>query len=106
MDRPHDQPSVEAKLQALMDRERRRLLFGLLQVPAEAGGAGGDDRIVVDGGERSVFMHHDHLPKLDAIGFIEYDRAAGRVTRGPEFDSNDSLLRLLADTREDFPGDW
>ncbi|WP_101297118.1 DUF7344 domain-containing protein [Halegenticoccus soli] len=40
-------------------------------------------------------LHHVHLPKLEKRGYIRYDRETGTITKGPNFDEIDSVLRSL-----------
>ena len=42
----------------------------------------------------SVILHHTHLPKLDQLGFIEYDPNSQTVVRGQRFDELRPVLRL------------
>lgn len=41
-----------------------------------------------------------HLPKIADYGFVEWDRDANIVTRGPQFDDLRPLLEIIADPRE------
>jgi len=83
-------PPPDRLFAALADRQRRRVLWYLLEespasVPeladvlagwrlADGDDVGGDDhdRLVAS-------LHHSHLPLLDEAGLAEYDRAAGTV---------------------------
>lgn len=51
-------------------------------------------------------FHHVHLPKLEAAGFIEWDRDSGTITRGPRFEEIEPLLGLIRDRRDELPDDW
>lgn len=53
-----------------------------------------------------VGLHHNHLPKLQEAGFVDWDRRTGRVTRGPEFEAIEPLLVLIDDHRDELPDDW
>lgn len=58
------------------------------------------DSLEVAGAEKTVVrMHHVHLPKLSDYGFVEWERDADVVTRGPRFDEVEPLLDLLDDDR-------
>jgi len=51
-------------------------------------------------GEKSIeplqfALHHDHLPRLEEMGFIKWDREASEVYRGPRFDDIEPLLEVL-----------
>lgn len=49
-------------------------------------------------------MYHNHLPKLQAAGVIEWDRDGGTVTRGTEFDAIEPAVRLFATNQHVLPG--
>lgn len=104
---------------ALADGQQRRLLVGLLErdpqrVPvlsdpsreiARAHGAFrreflSSDRTLADVDKERVRAHCVHLPQLTEDGFVEWDRDASVVTRGPRFDEMEPLLELLNDQRE------
>lgn len=102
------QPSFNEMLDALASVKRRTLLVALLEHNPQ------DVSPVVDTDdetERAVkkqrlAMKHFHLPKLTALGFIEWDRENGDVSKGPTFDEIRPLLELLDDHHADLPGDW
>ncbi|RDI71921.1 DUF7344 domain-containing protein [Halopelagius longus] len=55
----------------------------------------------VDGGDKELLRtHHVHLPKLDGFDFIEWDREAHVVTKGPRFDDMRPLIEPLEDRGE------
>lgn len=43
---------------------------------------------------------HTHLPKLDNLGIIVWDREAGTITRGPLWDDVEPLIELIRDKEE------
>lgn len=51
-----------------------------------------------------VALAHNHLPKLDAYGVVDFDRTANVVAPGPEFDAVEPLLRLLETHADELPG--
>ncbi|WP_312909434.1 DUF7344 domain-containing protein [Natronosalvus caseinilyticus] len=84
-------PSVEPLFEALADARRRYVLSLLLARPEvsleelcdEVVGwerAGADDA-VVRGSMITVSLVHNHVPKLDEVGLVDYDAENGRVTR-------------------------
>jgi hypothetical protein len=51
-------------------------------------------------------FYHVHLPKLDATGFIDWERDSGLITRGSRFEEIEPLLRLMSSHRDELPTDW
>lgn len=51
-------------------------------------------------------IHHRHLPKLDDAGFIDWDRKADIITRGPRFDEIAPLIELMVNHRDELPDGW
>ncbi|MFC7155252.1 hypothetical protein ACFQPA_07260 [Halomarina halobia] len=64
----------------------------------------GGQRSIPEDRETMIQMHHVHLPKLADHGFVRWDREAGTVTRGPQFDDIRPLLTVLIENRDDLPG--
>lgn len=80
----------------LRDPARRRLVVSLAEsnprsVDEFANGAADADRSAIQ-------LHHLHLPKLEAAGYITWDRDAGTVVKGPDWDELTPFLDLLEDT--------
>lgn len=51
-------------------------------------------------------LHHVHLPKLDAFGYLAWDPDRRRVGTGPLFHAVEPAVRLLAEQQHELPGDW
>lgn len=51
-------------------------------------------------------LYHAHLPKLAESGYIEWDRDANSIRRGPNYDAIAPLLRLMRDHADELPGGW
>jgi len=49
----------------------------------------------------SADVYHNHLPKLDDLGFVSWDRENGVVATGPQFEEIRPLLELLADNGDE-----
>lgn len=49
---------------------------------------------------------YDHLPQLNRVGLIEWDRDANTITRGPNFDDVRPLLELIRNHRDELPDGW
>lgn len=94
---------LDTVLNALGDRQRRRLLFALREenplTVSESTVDGHSGRTYLDGLERDglVSMYHAHLPKLDAAGYIEWNRETGEVVRGQEWEEIATVLDLFDD---------
>lgn len=108
--------------EALANVRRRRLLVGLLyHDPQPVPELTGEDRKLLGANESLldelldrprgstsddtalVQLYHVHLPMLAENGFIEWQRDAHVVTKGPQFDDLEPLLRLLDAHRVDPP---
>lgn len=96
---------------ALAHLYRRQLLFALF----EANPQDGDDLNVRDLLEGETMndlaaprleLRHVHLPKLAAIGFIEWDPESGKFSRGPKWDEIVPILQLMDDNRGELPREW
>ncbi|AHG01886.1 hypothetical protein HALLA_00915 (plasmid) [Halostagnicola larsenii XH-48] len=46
-------------------------------------------------------LHHVHLPKLTEAGYITWNADTHTIRRGPNFDENAPLLRLMADHEDE-----
>lgn len=93
---------------ALSHIQRRKLLMALAQHnpqdPSPVSVA--EDETEAEAVEQIINMRHIHLPKLEEYGFIEWDREAGEVTKGPKFEEIRPLLELLDDHQDELPSDW
>jgi hypothetical protein len=100
--------SFEACLEALGHVERRRLLLSLLNGTSDEDRAVTLDQLDSDAEDETLklSMHHVHLPKLEASGFIDADRQQHFVTRGPRFNEIQPLLELLDNNRGQLPDGW
>lgn len=97
----------DAALDALGHVQRRELLFALLErgrrgdsTVALADSAAGTDTY-----EHRVTTDDTHLPKLVEYGYVDWNRDAGAVERGPDFDEIEPLLELLSDHRDELSDD-
>jgi hypothetical protein len=95
---------------ALSDPYRRELLVALLKANPQ------DDEDIDPLNTASDFeketdilkieMFHTHLPKLEEEGFIEWDREAGQIRKGPNWDEIAPLLQLIQDHHDELPAGW
>jgi len=107
------QPEKDTKLgralDMLSDSYRRELLLALLEHNPQ----NDDDRDPLDIIDPplepevlEIELFHKHLPKLEDQGFIEWNRDTGKISKGPDWDDIEPLLRLIKDHREELPADW
>lgn len=68
-------------------RDRERIEFDALAA-AVADGPG-------DRTGAAIRLRHAHLPKLDALGVVDWKRADGAVARGVAFEAVEGLLAAL-----------
>lgn len=47
-------------------------------------------------------LHHIHLPKLEGAGYIDRDPRATTISRGPDIDDIEPLLRALSTRHHDW----
>lgn len=57
-------------------------------------------------GQFRAELYHNHLPRLDRAGFVEWDRRSDTVARGPNFEEIEPLVGLMDDHRDELPAGW
>ncbi|WP_255151374.1 ArsR/SmtB family transcription factor [Halorarius halobius] len=85
--------TLGAALDALSAAQRRRVLLKLADgepIPVDDLTAGADDRR-----QATVELHHRHLPRLDDAGYVAWDRTAGQLRRGENWNDVAPLLAAL-----------
>jgi len=100
--------TFDEKLDALGHIQRRTLLRALVTSNPQD-----DESVVIDASEsadtelaRLVELQHITLPKLEAYGFIRWNRKTNEVSKGPTFEEIRPLLELLVDHEDQLPGGW
>lgn len=58
-----------------------------------------------DSQKLTIELIHNHLPKLEGEGFIEWDRETQTVSKGPRFPQVEPALTVLLSHAEKFPAD-
>jgi hypothetical protein len=105
-----DKPELDEIFFVLANEHRRRLLDDLLEHNSQVGTDfhhRADEPI--DEGELdrlNIEMIHIHLPKLEEMDFIWWDKATLTVRRGPRFDEIRPLLELMDNHADELPVDW
>lgn len=105
-----DRPNldIDGALRSFANPYRRQLLVTLLAHNPEDETAIPDD-LTTDDEELELMlieMEHNHLPKLEELGLIEWDRENGVVRRGPTFQELRPLLELMVKHSDELPDGW
>lgn len=106
---PSEEVPLNAVFSALSHPLRRRVLATIHDSsPQSSGGFEPEDFVRRDGPhERPVLeLHHNHLPRLDSAGFVDWDDETDTVTRGPRFEEIRPVLSVLRTNSDALPGDW
>ena len=103
--------SVDRAFEALANPHRRQLLFALVTANPQADD--GLDPLNLLAEEASegpsvsrAGLRHVHLPKLADMGFVEWDRDAGDVSKGPDWDELAPVLQALSDSGDERSERW
>ena len=100
---------VDAIFESLANVYRRRVLVALMeQHPQEDGDLRVPDDILRDtevSREVTTRMYHVHLPKLDDVGFIQWNRESDTVEIGARFDEIRPLLQLVYENVDELAED-
>jgi hypothetical protein len=95
-------------LNALADSYRRELLLSLLnhnpQDDDDSDPLDIHDSDFVEESQFDIFMYH--LPMLDQLGIIEWERESEEIVKGPDWDEFAPLLKLIANHKDELPAGW
>ena len=95
---------------ALSNPYRRQLLVALLDHNPQDDEDSDPLNIVADDEENKEILQsqmvHTHLPKLEEMGFIEWDREENRISTGPRWDDLAPILHLIEDHQDELPEGW
>ena len=100
---------MDDALEALASAYRRRLLVALLDHNPQDDDDQTPVEMTVSDTQSDLLqaeMVHKHLPKLDDLGFIAWDREADEIAKGPRFAELRPLLELLDRHSEELPEGW
>lgn len=108
MPRTTGELSFNDALRALAHRNRRRLLVALLRADRDEAVSVPEEIGVRDSEVETlrILFGHKHLPLLEELGIVSWDRADFTVSRGPNFGELRTLLALLDEHQQDLPGPW
>jgi hypothetical protein len=92
----------------LADPYRRRLLLTLLESNPEDETDIPEDLTTTDEEleKMLIAMTHVHLPKLESLDVIEWDRERNVVRKGANFEGLRPLLELIENHRDELPDEW
>lgn len=98
-------PGIDRVLDSLAPRHRRWVLLMLKRGTIE------HETDLTVRGESDVEnlefdLVHNHLPKLEEAGYIEWDRDTGEISRGPRFDEIEPILELIENHPDELPPGW
>lgn len=98
----------DALFTALSDRYRRRILCRLLEHDPEETLSMPEEihRGATDLETLETMLYHTHLPKLEEMGFIYWDRKANIIRPGPQFDEIRPYLDVIYSHRDKLPDQW
>lgn len=103
-----DSITLQALFDALRHPERRQVLVRLNDFPPATDDAVELEAVFRDDylDDAAVSLHHVHLPKLDAAGFVDWDPDRRVISHGRRFDAIAPLIDLLEDHHHDLPVEW
>lgn len=97
--------------EALANPYRQQVLFALVEANPQDDHNRDPMGLLADGetdnpAVTQIALTHTHLPKLADMGFIEWNRETGEISKGPDWDEIAPLLQLLHDHRDELPESW
>ncbi|MFC5368682.1 helix-turn-helix domain-containing protein [Salinirubrum litoreum] len=105
----HTGSSLSEQFDILSSPYRRRILVAVANRNPRDEDELRSEGIADDDENLDVFeqkLYHNHLPKLDAAGFIDWNRETGTITRGPRFDEIRPLIKLMTEHQDELPAGW
>jgi hypothetical protein len=96
-------------MEALSNPYRRQLLLALLEHNPQDDSDQDPLRHATDAEESEELrteLVHNHLPKLEEMGFIEWDRETNEIRKGANWDDIAPLLELIENHRDELPPGW
>lgn len=105
---PTERTEVDQLLKALSSQTRRHIVTSLAKnnrssssdLAIEELGIATADEVEA----REVLLYHQHLPRLDDVGLIEWDEDTGVATRGPWFEDSRPLIESIVELEDERAG--
>lgn len=101
--------SLDQALSALSETARRRVLLAITEDSPRQQETFETGKFAPASPDRETTrmeLYHQHLPRLDETGYIDWEEDTGRVGRGADFDEIRPLLDLLDDHPDKLPASW
>ena len=104
-----DDPAFDRALRAMANPYRRQLLVALLDHnpqddddldPLDITSGAGEPKVL------KIELVHNHLPLLEELGCIAWDRDTNEISKGPRWTEVAPLIELIHDHREELPQGW
>jgi hypothetical protein len=89
--------------QTLSHAIRRRVISQLASVEPASQLPVEDVDFPESDGTVNLCLYHNHLPKLDAVDIIDWDRNDGLIERGEHFPEVADFLETVAEIRDEIP---
>ncbi len=102
-------PGPDDLFEALSDPYRRQLLVALLDHNPQDDSDRDPLDVVSDDIEPEVLetaLFHKHLPKLEKMGYINWDQDSNEISKGPDWAEIEPLLTLMHDHQDELPEEW
>jgi hypothetical protein len=101
--------SLTELFEILNHEYRRHILWVLAHPEARTDATVGVDRFAETDGDPDILrlaLRHNHLPKLDDHGLVDWDPEAETLARGPRFGQIEPLLALMEEGEDEIPQNW
>ena len=89
---------LETQFEAVANTHRRRLLVTLYEHNPQRTDEAISKNLQIGDAEQDELeaqFYHNHLPRLDAAGFITWNQERNEITKGPNFDEIRPLLAVV-----------
>ncbi len=101
-----DAPRLDTLFMLLSDSHRRRLLTELAEDTPRSVETLVDTAARENPRSPEIELYHNHLPKLQEAGVIEWEMDTGTIRRGPQFDTVAAIVGVLRSNQDALPADW
>lgn len=106
---PEEVVPLDTIFRTLSHPTRRRILTTLIEHELDQNSSVSTDVLTPDAAIDEDFhirLYHQHLPRLDTVGFIDWDPDTGTIAAGPHYEEIEAVVSLLAANEDALPTDW